>query len=79
MLDALHGAFDARDRDAAEKLHALLPVALVEREAFALECLRSPPDLLTRIEREAEESLRNDADGARGMLLASALLRWFPA
>ncbi|HVH40969.1 MAG TPA: hypothetical protein VM925_01460 [Labilithrix sp.] len=46
---------------------------------MALECLRSPPDLLTRIEREAEESLRNDADGARGMLLASALLRWFPA
>ena len=79
VLDALHGAYDARAREAAEKLHALLPSDLADREAFAMECLRAPPDLLARIESEAELALRNDADGARGMLLASALLRWFPA
>jgi hypothetical protein len=79
VLDALHGAYDAGRRDAAERLQALLPKDLADREAFAIECLRTPPDLLARIEAEAEESLRTDADGARGMLLASSLLRWFPA
>ena len=79
VLDALHGAYDAPAGEAAEKLHALLPSDLADREAFALECLRAPSDLLQRIEREAEAALRSDADGARGMLLASALLRWYPA
>ena len=79
VLDALHGAYDARARDAAEKLIALLPADLKDREAFAIECLRAPPDLLARIEAEADLALRTDADGARGMLLASALLRWLPA
>ncbi len=79
VLDALHGAYEATASDAAEKLHALLPSDLADREAFALECLRAPSDLLQRIEREAEAALRSDADGARGMLLASALLRWYPA
>ncbi|MDF2698188.1 MAG: hypothetical protein K0S65_6571 [Labilithrix sp.] len=79
ILDALHAAYDARAHEAAEKLRDLLPDDLQRREAFAIECLRSPADLLARIEREAEEALANDADGARGMLLASALLRWHPA
>jgi hypothetical protein len=79
VLDALRAAEDLRAREAAEKLHALLPPDVADREAFALECLRAPPDLLARIEREAEAALRTDADGARGMLLASALLRWYPA
>ncbi len=79
VLDALHGAYDARAPEAAEKLHALLPADLAAREAFAMDCLRAPADLLARIEAEAERALREDADGARGMLLASALLRWFPA
>lgn len=79
VLDALHGAYDARAVDAAEALVALLPDDLAGREAFALDCLQAPPDLLARIEREAELALQSDADGARGMLLASALLRWFPA
>ncbi len=79
VLDAIRGAYDARARDAAERLHALLPADLADGERFALECLRRPDDLLARIEAEAEASLRTDADGARGMLLASALLRWYPA
>jgi len=79
VLDALHGAYDARASEAAEKLHALLPADLAAREAFAMDCLRAPADLLARIEQEAERAVREDADGARGMLLASALLRWFPA
>jgi hypothetical protein len=79
VLDALHGAYDAHDRDAAEKLLALLPEAEADRERFAIACLRAPPDLLATIEREAEAALRTDADGARGVHLASALLRWFPA
>jgi hypothetical protein len=78
-LDALHAAYDARAVAAADTIHARLPSAAAEREAFAMECLRAPPDLLARIEREAEDALRNDADGAGGMLLASALLRHLPA
>jgi hypothetical protein len=77
--DALLGAFDSRAREAAERFHTKLPPALAEREAFALECLRAPPDLLAKIEAEAEQALRHDADGARGMLLAASLLRWYPA
>jgi hypothetical protein len=79
VLDALHGAYDARATEAASRLFALLPAASAEREAFAIECLNAPPDLLARIEKEAKASLDGDSDGARGMLLASALLRWFPA
>jgi SEC-C motif len=79
VLDALHAAYDARASEAAEALHRLLPDDVQRREAFAIECLRAPSDLLGRIEHEAEEALATDADGARGMLLASALLRWYPA
>lgn len=79
VLDALHGAYEAGAREAAEQLFALLPPEEATREAFAIECVRAPADLLARIDREAEDALRTDADGARGMLLASALLRWFPA
>ncbi len=78
-LEALHGAYDARARDTAEELHALLPADVAAEEALAIECLRVAPDLLERIEKEAEDALRRDADGARGMLLASSLLRWYPA
>jgi hypothetical protein len=82
ILDALHGAYDAHtdaSTAAAEKLRALLPGDLAEREALAIECLRMPPDLLARIEAEAEGAIAADAEGSRGMLLASALLRGFPA
>jgi hypothetical protein len=79
VLDALRGAYEAHAKEAGEKLFALLPEDLAKREAFAIELLRAPPDLLARIEAEAEGALRADADGGRGMLLASSLLRWFPA
>jgi len=79
VLDALHGAYGAQALEAAERFHALLPPQLAEREALSIELMRSPPDLLAKIEREAEAALRTDADGARGMILASALLRWVPA
>src|SRR5262249_14388334 len=81
-LDALHGAYDAHDPDAkeaAEKMHARLPRAVADREGFSMDCVRRPPDLLARIEAEAEKALASDAGCARGMLLASALLRCFPA
>jgi hypothetical protein len=77
--DALLGAFDSRAREAAERLHAKLPPSIAERETFALECLRAPPDLLAKIDAEAEQALRLDADGGRGMMLAASLLRWYPA
>ena len=79
VLEALHSAYDARAREAAETFYALLPGDIAEHEAFALDCLRAPAELLERIESEAEAALRDEADGARGMLFASALLRWFPA
>jgi hypothetical protein len=78
-IDALHAAYDARAHDAAEQLHATLPPEIAEEEELAIECVRASPDLLETIEKKAEDALRRDADGARGMLLASALLRWFPA
>ena len=78
-LDALHAAYDADAREPAEKLFALLGEKHAEREAFTMEFLRDPPDLLARIEKEAEAALRADADGARAMILGSSLLRWYPA
>lgn len=78
-LDALHAAYDAHSAEAAEKLFAILPAELAREEALAMDCVRRAPDLLGRIERAAEESFPHDADGERGMLLASVLLRWFPA
>jgi hypothetical protein len=79
VLDALHAAYDANERAPAEKLFELLGEKQREREAFTMEFLRSPPDLLARIEAEAETALRADADGARAMILGSSLLRWYPA
>jgi hypothetical protein len=91
VVDALHRAYDLttprsqgslvelQAKEAAEELHALLPESAAEREGFAMACLRGPKDLLARMEREAERALRRDADGTQGMLLAAALLRWFPA
>lgn len=79
VLRALNGAYDADAREAAEALYRLLPADVAAKEAFAMECLRAPPDLLERIEREAELALREEGDGVRGLLLASVLLRWSPA
>jgi hypothetical protein len=79
VLDALHAAYTSSERPAAEKLYALLPEKEADREAFTMEMLRGPADLLARIEKEAEEALRTDADGARAMILGSSLLRWYPA
>ena len=78
-LDALHAAYDADERAPAERLFELLGEKQHEREAFTMEFLRRPADLLAKIEQEAEAALRADADGARAMILGSSLLRWFPA
>jgi hypothetical protein len=79
VLDALHAAYDANERAPAEKLFELLGEKQREREAFTMEFLRNPADLLARIEAEAETALGADADGARAMILGSSLLRWYPA
>jgi hypothetical protein len=79
VLEALRGAYDSDAHEAAERLYALLPPEFAEGEALAIDLMRSPPDLLARIERAAEAALRTDADGGRGIVLASSLLRWLPA
>ena len=79
VLDALHAAYDANAAAPAEKLFALLSEKHSERERFTMEFLRAPTDLLARIEAEAEAALRSDTDGAKGMILGSSLLRWYPA
>ncbi len=79
VLDALHAAYSVNDRAPAEKLFTMLSEKNHDREAFTMEFLRAPSDLLALIEKEAEEALRTEVDGARGMVLGSALLRWYPA
>ncbi len=79
VLDGLHKAFDEGELEPAEKLFALLPPEEQRRSEFELTCLRAPSDLLQQLEREARAALEEDANGARGMLLASALLRHSPA
>jgi hypothetical protein len=76
---ALGYAREARDLAAAETLYARLPPDVADRQRFALECLRAPPDLLAQMEREALAALEGDADGGAGIRFASTLLEFFPA
>jgi hypothetical protein len=75
----LHEAYEARNREVAERVFARLPPEEAALDALEMAFLRGEPDLLARIEQAAHAALRTEDDGAASIELGFALLRHSPA
>jgi mRNA-degrading endonuclease RelE of RelBE toxin-antitoxin system len=75
---ALSAAFEAHDREAAERFLARVPEGRVDA-SVEMALLRGEPDVLARIDRACESALRDEADGTAMIDLGYMMLRHAPA